>query len=46
LKRDKSDIISSLNITLGEAILGTTKNILTLDGSKEIYIKPGTQNNE
>jgi DnaJ-class molecular chaperone len=42
LKRDKNDIISTLNITLWEAILGTKKNILTLDGMKEINIKPGT----
>lgn len=46
LKRDKNDIISTLNITLSEAILGTTKPVLTLDGTKEIYIMPGTQNNQ
>ena len=46
LSRDKNDILSTLNITLSEAILGTTKSVLTLDGMKDIYIRPGTQNNE
>ena len=42
MKRDNNDILSILDINLSEAILGTTKSILTLDGYKDIKIYPGT----
>jgi curved DNA-binding protein len=42
-KREKSDLALDKEITISEALLGTTIEIPTLDGSKNIKVPPGTQ---
>jgi molecular chaperone DnaJ len=44
--RDGNDIISTIDLTMPEAALGTTKIAATLDGDTEVEIKPGTQPGE
>ena len=43
-ERDGEDIYLEVPITITDAILGTKKEIPTLDGSVLLEIKPGTQN--
>ncbi|MDR3235380.1 MAG: molecular chaperone DnaJ [Prevotellaceae bacterium] len=43
LQRDGNDLVYSLFITVGEAALGTTSEIPTVDGIAKIKIEPGTQ---
>ena len=44
-KRSGNDIISNIDITFTQAILGTKIEFETLDGTEEIVIEPGTQPN-
>jgi molecular chaperone DnaJ len=44
--RDGSDIVSSVDLTMTEAALGTRKQVPTLDGAVELEFKPGTQAGE
>jgi curved DNA-binding protein len=44
-KREGSDITVDKEIKISEALLGTTIEVLTLDGSKNIKVPPGTQSN-
>jgi DnaJ-class molecular chaperone len=46
-KRENDDLVSDLEISLAEAIVGKTIQYNNFDGSlKTIEIKPGTQANE
>ena len=44
-KREGSDIVLDKEIRISEAILGTTIEVPTLEGSKHVKIPPGTQSN-
>lgn len=44
-KRDGNDIISNIDISFTQAILGTKVEVETLDGMEEINIEPGIQPN-
>jgi molecular chaperone DnaJ len=44
--RDGNDIVSSVDLTMTEAALGTRKQVPTLDGETELEFKPGTQAGE
>ena len=44
-KREGSDITVDKEIKISDALLGTTIEVPTLDGSKHIKIPPGTQSN-
>jgi molecular chaperone DnaJ len=44
--RDGNDIISTVDLTMPEAALGTQTTIPTLDGDVELEFKPGTQPGE
>ncbi len=44
-KRNGNDIISAVNISFTQAILGTKIDFETLDGNEEVVIEPGTQPN-
>jgi curved DNA-binding protein len=44
-KREGSDINLDKEIKISEALLGTTIEVPTLDGSKNIKVPPGTQSN-
>ncbi len=44
-KREGSDIVLDKEIKISDAILGTTMEVPTLEGSKNIKIPPGTQSN-
>jgi len=44
-KREGSDITVDKEIRISEALLGTTIEVPTLDGSKNIKVPPGTQSN-
>jgi curved DNA-binding protein len=44
-KREGSDITVDREIKISEALLGTTIEVPTLDGSKHIKVPPGTQSN-
>ena len=44
-KREGSDITVEKEIKLSEALLGSTIEVPTLDGSKHIKVPPGTQGN-
>jgi len=44
--RDGNDIISTVDLTMSQAALGTRATIPTLDGSEELEFKPGTQPGE
>ncbi len=44
-KREGSDIVLDKEIRISEAILGTTVEVPTLEGSKHVKIPPGTQSN-
>jgi molecular chaperone DnaJ len=44
--RDGNDIISTVDLTMSQAALGTRATIPTLDGSEELDFKPGTQPGE
>jgi curved DNA-binding protein len=44
-KREGSDITVDKEIKISEALLGTTLEVPTLDGSKNIKVPPGTQSN-
>ncbi len=44
-KRDGDDIVFSREIKLSEAVLGTSIEVPTIDGSKKMKIPPGIQNN-
>lgn len=45
-KRNGNDLILEKEITLLEALLGTTKKILTLDGEEDLKIPENTKNGE
>jgi len=46
-KRENDDLISEMEITLIDAILGGNKQYISFDGSlRSIEIKPGTQSND
>jgi len=44
--RDGNDIISTVDLTMSEAALGTQATVPTLDGEVELDFKPGTQPGE
>jgi len=44
--RDGNDIVSSVDLTMTEAALGTRKQVPTLDGDMELEFRPGTQAGE
>jgi curved DNA-binding protein len=44
-KREGSDIAVDKEIKISEALLGTTIEVPTLDGSKHVKVPPGTQTN-
>ena len=44
--RDGNDIISTVNLTMTQAALGTSVSIPTLDGEADLEFKPGTQPGE
>jgi len=44
-KKEGSDIVLDKEIKISEAILGTTIEVPTLEGSKSIKVPPGTQSN-
>jgi molecular chaperone DnaJ len=44
--RDGNDIVSTVDLTMIEAALGTQLNVPTLDGDIELEFKPGTQPGE
>jgi molecular chaperone DnaJ len=44
--RDGNDIISTVDLTMSEAALGTQTTVPTLDGDAELDFKPGTQPGE
>jgi molecular chaperone DnaJ len=44
--RDGNDIISTVDLTMSEAALGTTKPAATLDGAVEVEFRAGTQPGE
>jgi molecular chaperone DnaJ len=44
--RDHDDIISTVDLTMIQAALGTTVAIPTLDGDEELEFAPGTQPGE
>jgi molecular chaperone DnaJ len=44
--RDGNDIVSSVDLTMTEAALGTRRQVPTLDGAMELEFKPGTQAGE
>ena len=46
LKIINNDVISTIQISLIEAIIGCNKNIDTIEGMKEIIIKPKSRNND
>ena len=45
-QRRDDDILHNVNLTLGQAALGTTLDIPTLDGEQEVVFAPGTQPGE
>ncbi len=45
-RRRDDDILHNVNLTLGQAALGTTLDIPTLDGEQEVVFSPGTQPGE
>lgn len=46
MKREGQDIISNVPISFVQAILGSTIEIETVDGPKEVTIEPGSQTND
>lgn len=44
--RDGNEIVSTVDLTMTEAALGTTTTVPTLDGELEVEFKPGTQAGE
>jgi molecular chaperone DnaJ len=44
--RDGNDIISTVDLTMSEAALGTRVSVATLDGETDLEFKPGTQPGE
>ena len=44
--RDGNDIISSVDLTMSQAALGTNASVPTLDGDVDLEFKPGTQPGE
>jgi molecular chaperone DnaJ len=45
-ERDGLDLISTVDLTLADAVLGTTATVPTLDGDASLEFKPGTQPGE
>jgi len=45
-RRRDDDILHSVSLTLGQATLGTTLDVPTLDGEQEVVFPPGTQPGE
>jgi molecular chaperone DnaJ len=45
-ERDGLDLISAVDLTVAEAMLGTTKIVATLEGEASLEFKPGTQPGE
>jgi molecular chaperone DnaJ len=45
-ERQGSELLSKVEITFPEAVLGTKKKILTIDGSDELSVPQGTQSGE
>lgn len=43
---DGADVLSTLNISLLEALTGCSKKVKTVLGEREIYIKPASKHNE
>jgi molecular chaperone DnaJ len=43
---DGADVLSTLDISLLEALTGCTKKVKTVLGNKDIYIKPASKHNE
>lgn len=43
LERDGDDIVSDLMLNIAEAALGTTLNVVTVDGDETVTVPPGTQ---
>jgi molecular chaperone DnaJ len=41
--RDGNDIVSTVELTVTQAALGTTVTVPTLDGDTEVHFEPGTQ---
>lgn len=46
LRQENNDVVSDLSISLLDAVMGCKKSIRTLDGEKEIEIKPSSKNKE
>ena len=44
LDRDGDDLVTELRVPMTAAALGATINLETLDGTKKINVRPGTQN--
>jgi len=44
--RDGDDLLATLDVSMPDAILGTTTTIEALDGPVELEIKPGTQSSD
>src|SRR5918992_4310574 len=44
--RDGNDVVSTVDLTLSQAALGTTLRVETLDGEEELEFPPGTQAGE
>ena len=44
--RDGNDLVSSVELTLAQAVLGTTVTVPTLDGEASLEFAPGTQPGE
>src|SRR5436305_11596754 len=44
--RDGNDIVSTIDLTMTQAALGTTVSVPTLDGDHELELEPGTQPGE
>jgi molecular chaperone DnaJ len=45
-ERDGLDLISTVDLSLSDAVLGTTVSVPTLDGDASLEFKPGTQPGE
>jgi molecular chaperone DnaJ len=44
--REGNDIVSAVDVTLTQAVLGATVEVPTLDGMRELELEPGTQPGE
>jgi molecular chaperone DnaJ len=45
-KRDGYDIYTDVDLTVGQAVLGSTINVETLHGSQKLNVEPGTQSGD